>query len=99
MKIRCRNCGLHHNTRVCPSYGPMFPAPGFEASDYEAMRKKIADRVAADVLAEHNGEETEEGEVLLPPRRKPRKKNTALKGSSDERSQGTARAVESSQES
>jgi hypothetical protein len=79
MKIRCRNCGLWHGTNVCPSYGPMFPAPGKTAADYEELRKKIQDRVAADIVAEHEGTETEEGEVIVVRRR--RKKADGDQGS------------------
>jgi hypothetical protein len=79
MKERCRNCGLQHNTRTCPSWGPMFPAPGKTAADYAEVAKKIADRVAADIVAEHNGEETEEGGPIVV--KKVRKKaNRAVAG-------------------
>lgn len=64
MRIRCRNCGLWHHTKNCPSYGPMYPAPGKTAADYEEMRKKIQDRIAADIVAEHGGEEVDEGPVI-----------------------------------
>lgn len=72
MKARCRNCGLLHETKVCPSYGPMFPAPGKTREDYEHVAKQIADRVARDIVAEHGDGEQEEGEVIkiAPKRRK-----------------------------
>lgn len=77
-QIRCRNCGLWHNTRICPNYGPMFPEPGRTAADYAAVAKKIADRVAADIVAEHNGIEGTEGEIIeLKPTRKRRVKKSA----------------------
>ena len=70
MNIRCRNCGLWHNTRVCPSYGPMFPAPGKGPEDYADLKQQIQNRIAADIVAEHDGTETEEGPVLVNRRRK-----------------------------
>lgn len=49
----------------------MFPAPGKTAEDYAAVAKKIADRVAADIIAEHDGIEGTEGEIIeLKPQRK-----------------------------
>lgn len=74
MKIRCRNCGLWHDTRSCPSYGPMYPAPGKTSADYEEMRKKIQDRIAADIVAEHEGAEVDEGPVIRNPRKRAKPK-------------------------
>jgi hypothetical protein len=74
MKIRCRNCGLWHNTRDCPRHGPMFPAPGKTAADYVDVAREIANRVARDIVAEHEGTEAEEGEeVRVVKKRRPRK--------------------------
>lgn len=81
MKIRCRNCGLWHDTKVCPSYGPMFPAPGKQSSDYEQLRKKIQDRIAADIVAEHGGGEVEEGPALINPRKRAPKKRSEVNDS------------------
>jgi len=55
----------------------MYPAPGKTAADYEAVRKKIQDRVAADIVAEHGGTEVEEGPALTNPRRRKKKKEAA----------------------
>lgn len=64
MRIRCRNCGLWHDTRNCPRYGPMYPAPGKTSADYSKVAKEIADRVAADIIAEHEGGEADEGDEV-----------------------------------
>lgn len=57
---RCRNCGLLHKTHACPSYGPMFPAPGKEKGDYAKLHQEIQDMLAADILAEHHGHDHED---------------------------------------
>jgi hypothetical protein len=66
MKIRCRNCGLWHETKNCPRYGPMFPEPGKTRADYAKMEQEIQNRVAADIIADHNGEENDEGPEVFP---------------------------------
>lgn len=48
--IRCRNCGLTHSTKSCPSYGPMYPAPGKSTADYEEERERIRDLLASDIV-------------------------------------------------
>jgi len=51
---RCRNCGiLDHKTQHCPRYGPWFPEPGKERTDYAELAELITELVARDVLAEH----------------------------------------------
>jgi len=52
---RCRNCGLLHKTHTCPSYGPMFPAPGKSREDYAKENERIQNLIAADVMREHYG--------------------------------------------
>ena len=53
--MRCRNCGdPGHLTHNCQWYGPWFPEAGKTAADYAEMATKIADLVAADIIAEHN---------------------------------------------
>lgn len=52
---RCRNCGLLHKTHACPSFGPMFPAPGKSRESYEAENTRIQNLIAADVMREHYG--------------------------------------------
>jgi hypothetical protein len=52
---RCRNCNLLHRTDRCPSYGPMFPAPGKTKADYQDLYERIQNQLAADILAEHYG--------------------------------------------
>lgn len=57
---RCRNCGiLAHKTQHCPRYGPWYPEPGKTRADYKALDDEITDKVAADILAEHEGHDHE----------------------------------------
>jgi hypothetical protein len=63
---RCRNCGLLHKTYNCPSYGPMFPAPGKSREDYAELNEKIQNQIAKDVLAEHYGHDDLDDLVLSP---------------------------------
>lgn len=75
-RIRCRNCGLWHSTQICPSFGPMFPAPGKDKSDYASVEREIQRRLAQDIVDEHNGAEGTEGEIIhikRPYRRKKQK--------------------------
>jgi hypothetical protein len=59
--MRCRNCGLlGHRTQVCPRYGPWYPEPGKTKEDYEKEATRIAQLVAADVIAEHEGRELQD---------------------------------------
>lgn len=54
--MRCRNCGLPgHKTQHCPSFGPAYPEPGKTFADYADEYVRIQNLVAADVLAEHYG--------------------------------------------
>ena len=57
---RCRNCGLKHMTQTCPSYGPWFPAPGKTSQDYGDEAQRIANLVAADIIAEHEGRDDDD---------------------------------------
>jgi hypothetical protein len=53
---RCRNCGnAAHKTQHCPRFGPWYPEPGKTSADYADIRDMIATKVAADILAEHEG--------------------------------------------
>lgn len=65
---RCRNCGLLHKTYACPSFGPMFPAPGRSRESYEEENTRIQNLIAADVLAEHYGHDDDEIARILNPR-------------------------------
>lgn len=68
--MRCRNCGLlGHRTQMCPSYGPWYPAPGKTKDDYEKLRIKIANLIAADVIAEHEGRELQQEYQAKKPRK------------------------------
>lgn len=59
--MRCRNCGsLGHRTQSCLENGPWFPEPGKSKEDYAAEAERIANLVAADVMAEHEGRKLEE---------------------------------------
>lgn len=60
---RCRNCGLMHRTQNCPSYGPMFPAPGKNKTDYIKEHQKIQDLLAGDILREHYGHDHDDDQV------------------------------------
>lgn len=53
MKIRCRNCGIWHATESCTDYGPVHPASGRPVSDYRYVAEAINDRVAQDIVNEH----------------------------------------------
>lgn len=64
MKIRCRNCGVWHATETCTLDGPMHPAGGLTAADYQKQADLIADRVAMDIVNEHLGQDSEEGEPV-----------------------------------
>ena len=56
--MRCRNCGLlGHKTQHCPSFGPAYPEPGKTFADYADEYVRIQNLVAADVLAEHYGDD------------------------------------------
>lgn len=56
--MRCRNCGLPgHKTQHCPSFGPAYPEPGKTFADYADEYVRIQNLVAADVLAEHYGDD------------------------------------------
>ncbi len=68
MNVRCRNCGVWHSTQECTRYGPMYPAPGRTTEDYIEVALAIADRVALDVVHEHLGTESPEGDPLVPDR-------------------------------
>lgn len=58
---RCRNCGIRgHQTQNCPSWGPLYPAPGKTREDYAKQNKKIQDKLARDIVEEHLGHEIEE---------------------------------------
>lgn len=66
---RCRNCGLLHKTYACPSFGPMFPAPGRSRESYEEENTRIQNLIAADVMREHYGHDgDDEIVVALNPR-------------------------------
>lgn len=56
---RCRNCGLLHKTQACPSWGPMFPAPGKAKGDYTEEYERIQNLIAGDILAEHYGHDSD----------------------------------------
>ena len=59
--MRCRNCGLlGHKTQTCPRYGPWYPEPGKTKEDYAKDAERIANLVAADVIAEHEGHELQD---------------------------------------
>ncbi len=65
--LRCYNCGLiGHRTQNCPSFGPRYPAPGKIPIDYAEETAKISQLFAADILAEHDHGELDEGPVLRP---------------------------------
>lgn len=58
---RCRNCGiLDHKTQHCPRYGPWYPEPGKTREDYAALADEITEKVAQDILAEHEGHDHED---------------------------------------
>lgn len=72
MSIRCRNCGLLHQTQHCPNYGPAFPEPGKTFEDYLELYEKIQNLVARDIIAEHDemhGNTEEDPEPELAPKR------------------------------
>jgi hypothetical protein len=49
---------------VCPRYGPWYPEPGKTKEDYEKEANRIAQLVAADVIAEHEGRELQDSYKL-----------------------------------
>jgi hypothetical protein len=51
--VRCRNCGELHPTQTCEVHGPWYPEEGKTAGDYAELTEKIANLVAADIIAEH----------------------------------------------
>lgn len=54
--MRCRNCGtMGHKTQHCPRFGPWYPEPGKSKADYAELEEAISAKVAADILAEHEG--------------------------------------------
>lgn len=56
--IRCYNCGIPgHLTTKCPRHGPYWPEPGKERADYAELIQEIADKVAGDIIREHEGHE------------------------------------------
>jgi hypothetical protein len=58
---RCRNCGLRgHQTQNCPSWGPLFPGPGKTKADYAKLYETIQNKLAKDIVEEHQGHEVEE---------------------------------------
>lgn len=60
MILRCYNCGIQgHKTQHCPSYGPRYPAPGKTTADYEGEKARILRLFAADILAEHEPNESD----------------------------------------
>ena len=63
---RCRNCGLLHKTHTCPSWGPMFPAPGKTKEDYAKLHEKIQNMLAADIIAEHDGDDGDDTRYETP---------------------------------
>jgi len=84
--VRCRNCGLlGHKTQVCPRYGPWYPEPGKTKEDYAKEAERIANLVAADVIAEHEGHELQETYPAenYPSLRKPRRKKSGTGGHPD----------------
>lgn len=63
--IRCYNCGLEgHRTENCPRFGPYWPEPGKTLEDYAELKQIISNKIASDIISEH--EEHDEGEVLAP---------------------------------
>lgn len=59
--LRCNNCGtLGHLPRSCPNYGWYFPAPGKVREDYAEDRQRVLDLIAADIIREHEPDETED---------------------------------------
>ena len=64
---------LGHKTNVCPKWGPWFPEPGKTKDDYEKLAKKIANLIAGDIMAEHEGRELQD--EYAPPRRTRRSKD------------------------
>ena len=62
---RCRNCGNPaHKTQNCPRFGPWYPEPGKSKADYTELEEEINRKVAADILAEHEGHDGEDNIVM-----------------------------------
>lgn len=64
--IRCNNCGtVGHFPKSCPNYGFYYPAPGKTRDDYLEDRQRVQDLFAADIIAEHEGHDDDEGTHLF----------------------------------
>lgn len=75
---RCRNCGiLDHKTQHCPRYGPWYPEPGKTRADYAELAAEITEKVAQDILAEHEAHEHAEAVEPLSRGGRPRTRGTS----------------------
>jgi hypothetical protein len=70
---------LNHKTQHCPRYGPWYPEPGKTREDYAELAAEIADKVAADILAEHEGHDHVEAVEPMSRGGRPRTRGTKAK--------------------
>ena len=56
---------MGHLPRACPNYGWYYPAPGKTRLDYAEDRQRVQDLIAADIISEHEPDETVGDDIVF----------------------------------